>query len=190
MVQYWKDLASFNNHLKDEFSQFFNRNDTFALGVCNGCQMMAYLTDIIPGTEYFPKFKRNISEQFEARLVMVEIIQSPSILFQDMHGSQLPIVVSHGEGFAEFTTNEKLAKVKTAMRFIDNAGSITEEYPFNPNGSPTGITAVTNDDGRFTIMMPHPERVSQTIQMSWNDKNLGKISPWFKIFLNARKFIG
>lgn len=179
----------FNNYLKDEFSQFFNRNDTFALGVCNGCQMMAHLTEIIPGSTHFPKFKRNLSEQFEARLVMVEITPSPSILFQDMQGSQLPIVVSHGEGFAQFANNESLNLAKIAMQFIDNSGSITTEYPFNPNGSPAGITAVTNDDGRFTIMMPHPERISRTMQMSWHDKNWGKMSPWFKIFLNARKFV-
>ncbi len=180
----------FNDYLKDEFSQFFNRNDTFALGVCNGCQMMAHLREIIPGATHFPKFTRNLSEQFEARLVMVEITPSPSILFENMQGSQLPIVVSHGEGFAQFAENESLNLAKIAMQFIDNFGNITTEYPYNPNGSPAGITAVTNNDGRFTIMMPHPERVLRTMQMSWHDKNWGKMSPWFKIFLNARKFVG
>ncbi|MFN7095501.1 MAG: phosphoribosylformylglycinamidine synthase subunit PurQ, partial [Burkholderiales bacterium] len=179
----------FNSHLKDEFTGFFNRQDTFALGVCNGCQMMAYLTEIIPGSENFPRFTRNLSEQFEARLVMVEVANSPSILFKDMLGSQLPIVVSHGEGFAQFTQPEQVNQVKVALRYINNAGQITEQYPLNPNGSPGGITAVTNNDGRFTLMMPHPERTFKSMQMSWHDKSWDNMGPWFKLFLNARDFV-
>lgn len=179
----------FNPKLKDEFSAFFNRNDTFGIGVCNGCQTMSQLADIIPGAGNFPKLQRNISEQFEARVCMVEIMQSPSILFTDMIGAKLPIVVSHGEGYTQFKDSTAMANANITMRYIDSTGIPTEVYPFNPNGSPHGITAVTNNDGRFTIMMPHPERIFRTMIMSWHDKNWGEMSPWFKMFLNARDFV-
>ncbi|MCC2625914.1 MAG: phosphoribosylformylglycinamidine synthase [Burkholderiales bacterium] len=180
----------FNPTLKRRFSAFFNRKETFTLGVCNGCQMLSQLTEIIPGTEAFPKFIRNESEQFEARLTMVQIEKSSSVLLQEMEGSQLPIVVSHGEGKAHFENMDCLDKVQTAMSYIDSLGAITETYPYNPNGSPQGIAGVTSLDGRVTIMMPHPERIIRTQQMSWHDKAWGEMSPWFKIFTNARSFVG
>ncbi|MFO0320741.1 MAG: phosphoribosylformylglycinamidine synthase, partial [Neisseriaceae bacterium] len=184
----WAKSILFNSKLKDEFSHFFNRSDTFALGVCNGCQMMAQLKDIIPHAENYPIFTKNKSQQFEARLCMVEINNSPSILFKNMQGSQLPIVVSHGEGYASFG-NITIDNSLVAMRYIDNNGVTSETYPYNPNGSSNGITAITNKDGRFTIMMPHPERIVRTTQMSWHDKSFGRYSPWFKMFLNAREFV-
>lgn len=180
----------FNSALKQNFSTFFSRKDTFTLGVCNGCQMLSHLAGIIPGAERFPKFIRNESEQFEARMVMVEIHESPSILMQGMAGSQLPIIVSHGEGLADFANHEQLANVQKVMSYINSHGQITEDYPYNPNGSPQGITGITSRDGRVTIMMPHPERTIRTQQMSWHDKTWGNMSPWFKMFINARKFVG
>ena len=179
----------FNSHLKEEFSNFFNRKDTFGLGVCNGCQVMAHLAEIIPGASNFPRFKKNISSQFEARVVMAEISDSPSILFKGMHGSQIPIIVSHGEGFAQFSDKKHLDNIDIAIKYIDNSGNISEQYPYNPNGSPEGIAGVCNTDGRFTILMPHPERTFRTQQMSWHDKSWGETSPWFKMFLNAREFV-
>lgn len=178
----------YNQMLRAEFSRFFNRPETFTLGVCNGCQMLSYLRDIIPGAASFPKFIRNTSEQFEARLVMVEIQKSPSVLLQGMEGAQLPVVVSHGEGLAHFASDDELNKVQACMAYIDSTGGTTEVYPYNPNGSPHGITGMTNLDGRVTIMMPHPERILRTQQMSWYDKTWGDRSPWFKMFINARKF--
>lgn len=180
----------YNPTLKQRFSTFWKRPETFTLGVCNGCQMLSHLASIIPGAEAFPKFIKNESEQFEARLTMVEIQKSSSVLLQGMEGSQLPIIVSHGEGLAHFEGQEQLAKIQTAMSYIDSHGTITESYPYNPNGSPQGIAGVTNLDGRVTIMMPHPERIIRTQQMSWHDKSWGEMSPWFKIFTNARKFVG
>lgn len=179
----------FNQNMKQRFTNFFNRNDTFTLGVCNGCQMLSQLAQIIPGADNFPTFIKNKSEQFEARLTMVEINKSNSVLLQGMEGSQLPIVVSHGEGLAYFSNNEQLTNVQKVMSYIDSHGELTETYPYNPNGSPQGITGVTNADGRVTIMMPHPERIIRTQQMSWHDKNWGEMSPWFKMFINARKFV-
>ncbi len=179
----------FNTKLKDEFSAFFERNNTFGIGVCNGCQTMSQLADIIPSAENFPRLQRNISEQFEARMCMVEITKSPSIFFKDMIGAKLPIVVSHGEGYVYFKDATTMEKANIAMRYIDSNGAPTEMYPFNPNGSPQGITAVSNNDGRFTIMMPHPERIFRTMIMSWHDKTWGQMSPWFKMFLNARDFV-
>lgn len=187
--QGWAKSILFNNQLKDQFSQFFSRQDTFSLGVCNGCQMMAHLGEIIPGAEHFPTFTRNISEQFEARVAMVEITQSPSILLKDMVGSKLPIVVSHGEGFANFSHIDKQNKVNVAMRYVDSSGTVTEKYPFNPNGSPLGINGICSSDGRTTLMMPHPERTFRTQQMSWHEQTWGEMSPWFKLFLNAREFV-
>ena len=172
--------------LRKIFEDFFNRKDTIGLGVCNGCQMMSQLRDLVPGASSWPDFTRNYSEQFEARLVMVEIIDSPSVLFKDMVGSKIPIVVAHGEGRTLKTLNKEQSY--PVMRFIDNIGNATEKYPQNPNGSENGLTGFTNQDGRFTIMMPHPERVFLTKQFSWfPNKWNNEYSPWIKIFSNARK---
>lgn len=179
----------FNNKLKDEFTKFFNRTTTFGLGVCNGCQVMAHLADIIPGATNFPRFTKNVSEQFEARVVMAEIPKSPSVLLKNMNDSQIPIVVSHGEGYANFANPKKLEDVDICLQYIDNTGNISEVYPYNPNGSPKGIAGVCNADGRFTLLMPHPERTFRTMQMSWHDKSWGEMGPWFKLFLNAREFV-
>ena len=186
----WARSILFNPALAEQFAAFFNRNDTFALGVCNGCQMMAALSPIIPGAQAWPKFTRNKSEQFEARLSMVEVMDSPSIFFTGMAGSRLPIAVAHGEGFADFSQRGDTASVHRAMRFVDNAGAPTEAYPFNPNGSPDGLTAVTTADGRFTVLMPHPERVFRNVLMSWTDGELNELSPWMRMFHNARQWVG
>jgi phosphoribosylformylglycinamidine synthase len=187
--QGWAKSILFNDHLRDEFEDFFWRADTFALGVCNGCQMMSNLASIIPGAENWPTFHRNRSEQFEARFVTVEIPQSPSIFFNGMAGSRIPVVVSHGEGRAVFKDAQQ-AKAIQAMRYVDNHGKVATTYPFNPNGSPDGITGVTTQDGRFTIMMPHPERVFRTVQMSWHPREWQEDSPWMSMFRNARKWVG
>jgi len=186
----WARTILFNPRARDEFSAFFGRGDTFALGVCNGCQMMSALKDLIPGASAWPRFERNKVEQFEARFTMVELPESPSLFFAGMAGSRMPIVVSHGEGRAEFDTAEQQARALIAMRYIDNANNPTEIYPYNPNGSPAGVTGVTTADGRFTIMMPHPERVFRTVQMSWHPEHLGEDSPWMRMFRNARKWVG
>lgn len=183
----WANSILFNAKLKDAFANFFNRSDTFSLGVCNGCQMMSNLKGIIPGAAHFPLFKQNISAQFEARLIMVQINDSPSILFKDMHNSQLPIVVSHGEGLATYADKYTLQNI--ALQYIDHNGHPTEAYPHNPNGSVDGITGITSVDGRCTIMMPHPERIFRTQQMSWHNKDWGDMSPWFKMFKNAYDFV-
>jgi phosphoribosylformylglycinamidine synthase len=185
--QGWAKSILFNARLKDEFAAFFARPDTFALGVCNGCQMMSNLSSIIPGAQAWPTFHRNRSEQFEARFAMVEIPRSPSILFAGMAGSKLPVVVSHGEGRAVFGAT---ACPDIALRYIDNRGAPAASYPFNPNGSPEGITGVTTPDGRFTIMMPHPERIFRTAQMSWHPAGWGEDGPWLTLFRNARKWVG
>jgi phosphoribosylformylglycinamidine synthase len=183
----WAKSIRFNPRAYDEFSEFFHRQDTFALGVCNGCQMMAQLSDLIPGAENWPTFTINESEQFEARLTMVEIPDNPSIFLQNMSGSKLPIVISHGEGKAQF--NNKIDNI--ALQYIDNKGKITEKYPANPNGSPSGITGVTTPDGRFTIMMPHPERIFLSSQYSWLPKTWEhEEGPWMQMFWNARRWIG
>jgi len=158
--------------------------------VCNGCQMFAELADIIPGAQDWPRFTTNQSERFEARLSMVEVLESPSLFLQGMAGSRLPIVVSHGEGFANFKYRGNADKAIAAMRFTDNAGAATEAYPFNPNGSPGGLTSVTTADGRFTAMMPHPERVFRNIQMSWTEGDTSTFSPWMHLWRNARKWVG
>jgi phosphoribosylformylglycinamidine synthase len=188
--QGWAKSVLFNNRLRDEFSAFFARADSFALGVCNGCQMMAHLAPIIPGAQDWPTFQRNRSEQFEARVVMIEIPQSPSIFLDGMTGSKLPVVVSHGEGRAEFADPASSGRVLTAMRYIDNRGEVATTYPFNPNGSPDGLAGVTTADGRFTIMMPHPERTFRSLQMSWQPPGLGENGPWLEIFRNARRWLG
>ena len=185
--QGWAKSVLFNARLRDAFAAFFARGDSFALGVCNGCQMMSHLAGIIPGADAWPTFQRNRSEQFEARYVMVEVPESPSILMAGMAGSRLPVVVSHGEGRADFAGDPSRALV--AMRYVDNRGQVATRYPANPNGSPDGITGVTTADGRFTIMMPHPERIFRTVQMSWHPDGMNGDSPWMAMFRNARRWV-
>ncbi len=187
--QGWAKSILFNAALYDMFGTFFQREDTFALGVCNGCQMMSHLAPIIPGAEFWPTFQRNRSEQFEARFSLVEVLESPSIFFDGMAGSHMPIVVSHGEGRAVFR-EQALEHVVRSVRYIDHHGNAAAGYPRNPNGSPEGVTGVTTPDGRFTIMMPHPERSFRTSQMSWAPESLGEDSPWMRMFRNARYWIG
>jgi phosphoribosylformylglycinamidine synthase len=190
----WARSITFNKVLAEQFQGFFARQDTFGLGVCNGCQMFAELADIIPGAQDWPRFTTNQSERFEARLSLVEVLESPSLFLQGMAGSRLPIAVAHGEGFANFKYRGNADKAIAAMRFVDHTGAATEQYPFNPNGSPGGLTAVTTADGRFTAMMPHPERVFRNIQMSWIDHaaagGQGAFSPWMRLWRNARKWVG
>lgn len=176
---------------------FFKSTNTFALGVCNGCQMLSQLTEIIPGTQDWPYFTKNISEQYESRLVQVEIMPSPSLFFQGMQGSQLPIVVAHGEGYANFTQKGSMAQIRVnhlaALRYTDSGGLPTERFPYNPNGSPAGITGLTTPDGRITILMPHPERVFRVAQMSWAPPAWQQLkdglSPWMSMFVNARRWL-
>jgi phosphoribosylformylglycinamidine synthase len=186
----WAKGILFNNRARDEFSAFFSRGDSFALGACNGCQMMSNLRELIPGAESWPRFVRNRSEQFEARFVMVEVVSSPSLFFDDMAGSRMAIATAHGEGRALFDSAEARAKAVLAMRFVDNRGAATEVYPLNPNGSPEGMTGFTTADGRFTILMPHPERVFRTVQQSWHPEGWREDSPWMRMFRNARKWVG
>jgi phosphoribosylformylglycinamidine synthase len=189
----WAKTILYHERARAMFAEFFGRSDAFALGVCNGCQMLAALKELIPGTETWPKFLRNRSDQFEARLTLVEIVPSPSVLLAGMAGSRIPIVVSHGEGRAEFKSQRAFedcdAKL-AAMRFVTNAGAVAERYPANPNGSPHGIAGLANADGRVTIMMPHPERVFRTVQMSWHPAAWGECSPWQRLFDNARAWVG
>ncbi len=190
----WAKSILYNPRAREEFEAFFHRGDTFALGVCNGCQMMAALRELIPGTDHWPLFVRNRSEQFEARLVMVEVLDSPSPLFDGMAGSRLPVVVAHGEGRAGFSSRDgaaaALAARQVTLRYVDHRGAVTETYPFNPNGSPLGITGLTSTDGRFNIMMPHPERVFRTVQHSWHPEQWGEDGPWLRLFRNARRWLG
>jgi phosphoribosylformylglycinamidine synthase len=206
----WAKSILFNERARAEFAAFFAREDTFALGVCNGCQMMSALHSIIPGSGHWPRFVQNRSERFEARLVSVKIDQSPSVLFAGMEGSVIPLVTAHGEGYAEFADAEAAKRCSESglvcARFIDNkqalalaqsrrspadeGGSIyTEQYPLNPNGSPFGMTALTTTTGRVTILMPHPERVFRTVQMSWHPADWPEDSPWMKLFYNARAWV-
>jgi phosphoribosylformylglycinamidine synthase len=185
----WARSILFNARLADEFKGFFARTDTFALGVCNGCQMFAELADIIPGAAAWPRFTTNKSERFEARLSQVEVLDSPSLFFKGMAGARLPIAVAHGEGYANFSRRGDPRQAIAAMRFVDSSGSPTEAYPFNPNGSPGGLTAVTTADGRFTAMMPHPERVFRNVQMSWTSGDVNANSPWLQIWHNARRWL-
>jgi phosphoribosylformylglycinamidine synthase len=186
----WAASILHNARASDEFQTFFQRADSFALGVCNGCQMMSRLSGIIPGAENWPRFERNLSEQFEARFVMVEVPESPSILFDGMAGSRMPVVVSHGEGRAVFTDKAQRKAAEVCLRYVDNRGRKTETYPLNPNGSPKGITGLTTPDGRFTIMMPHPERVFRAVQHSWKPDDWREDGPWLRMFRNARKWVG
>ncbi len=185
----WARSVLFNPQLAEQFAAFFGRDDSFALGVCNGCQMMAALAPIIPGAQAWPKFTRNRSEQFEARLSLVEVLDSPSIFFAGMAGSRLPIAVAHGEGYADFSQRGDAHAVHRAMRFVDHHGHATEAYPFNPNGSPDGLTSVTTADGRFTVLMPHPERVFRNAQLSWTPGDVAQHSPWTRMFQNARRWV-
>ncbi|UUE94516.1 phosphoribosylformylglycinamidine synthase [Comamonas thiooxydans] len=186
----WARSITFNDRLSEQFQAFFGRSDTFGLGVCNGCQMFAELADIIPGAQDWPRFTQNQSNRFEARLSMVEVLESPSLFLQGMAGSRLPIAVAHGEGFANFQFRGNAEQVVKAMRYVDNHGQPTEQYPFNPNGSAGGLTAVTTADGRFTAMMPHPERVFRNVQISWTSGDKSEFSPWMRVWRNARKWLG
>jgi phosphoribosylformylglycinamidine synthase len=186
----WARSILFNPALAEAFAAFFQRSDSFALGVCNGCQMFAALASIIPGAQAWPKFTRNQSQQFEARLSLVEVLDSPSLFFQGMAGSRLPIAVAHGEGYADFSQRGDAQAVHRALRFVDHHGAATEAYPHNPNGSPGGLTAVTTADGRFTALMPHPERVFRNVLMSWTSGDVAQRSPWMRMFGNARKWVG
>ncbi len=186
----WAKSILFNDRARDEFSAFFARNDSFALGICNGCQMMANLTELIPGAEHWPKFVKNRSEQFEARLVMVEVPASPSLFFAGMEGSRMPVVIAHGEGRAVFRESGHQQRVIPALHFVDHQGKRTAVYPKNPNGAPDGLTGVTTADGRFTALMPHPERVFRAAQMSWHPPEWTGDSAWMRLFRNARKWVG
>lgn len=190
----WAKSILFNADARAMFKTFFERQDTFTLGVCNGCQMLSNLKAIIPGSEHWPHFVQNKSERFEARFSLVEIQESPSVLFKGMEGSRMPIAVSHGEGHAEFSSDAAIDAANNSgtvsMRYINNYGDVTETYPANPNGSVDGITALTTTDGRVTIMMPHPERVFRTVANSWHPDSWGEDSPWVRMFRNARAFIG
>ena len=188
----WAKSILFNARCRDEFSAFFQRPDTFGLGVCNGCQMMSELKSIIPGAEHWPRFMRNRSEQFEARVALVEVQKSPSILFAGMEGSRMPVAIAHGEGRAEFFVDPVLALEAgaVALCYVDNYGELTTEFPANPNGSPFGITGLTSTDGRFTIMMPHPERCFRTLQNSWRPDSWDEYGAWMRLFRNARVWVG
>lgn len=186
----WAKTILNNDRLVEAFSAFFSRPDTFGLGVCNGCQMMSHLRDLIPGASHWPQFLRNRSEQFEARLASVEIVESPSILFAGMAGSVMPIVVSHGEGRVEFLRPEDAVLAHAAARYVDGLAQPTEVYPMNPNGSKGGLTAFTTDDGRFTIMMPHPERSHRAVELSWHPAEWTDASGWMRLFRNARRWVG
>jgi len=187
----WASSVLFNPRARDEFEAYFNREDAFSLGVCNGCQMMSNLKSIIPGAQHWPAFVRNRSEQFEARLSLVEVQQSPSILLAGMAGSRIPVAVAHGEGrvdFAQASGDQTQAHI--GLRYVDAKGVPTERYPFNPNGSSQGITGLTTDDGRVTIMMPHPERVFRAVQHSWCPDDWTEDAPWMRLFRNARRWVG
>ena len=190
----WAKSILFNPHLRDQFSQFFEREDTLALGICNGCQMLSTLAEIIPGTENWPRFVRNKSERFEARAALVRINESNSLWFQGMAGSHMPIAVSHGEGRVEFKTPADLTALQAqnliVAQYIDNNLNPTEVYPANPNGSALGITALSNTNGRVAIMMPHPERVFRTVSNSWHPEEWGEDGAWMRVFRNARVVLG
>jgi len=192
--QGWAKSILFNPRARAAFSSFFGRADSFTLGVCNGCQMVSNLKELIPGAERWPRFVRNRSEQFEARLSLVQIEETASIFFAGMQGSRLPIAVAHGEGRAEFASDDDRVTLEragaVAARFVDHRGAVTERYPENPNGSPGGITALTAAGGRVMIIMPHPERVFRSVQLSWHPRGWGEDSPWMRLFRNARAWVG
>jgi phosphoribosylformylglycinamidine synthase len=180
----WAKTILFNERMKEMFSEFFHRADTFSLGVCNGCQMMAQLRDVIPGAAAWPHFGRNTSARFEARVCMVEIPESPSLFFAGMAGSQVPIVVAHGEGHVDRVADDAIV----GLRYIDTYGKMTQHYPLNPSGSVDGVAGLTSEDGRALIVMPHPERVFLGVQHTWTREL--KDSPWQRMFDNARKWVG
>jgi phosphoribosylformylglycinamidine synthase len=188
----WAKSVLYHDSVRDQFEAFFHRSDTFSLGVCNGCQMLSHLRELIPGAHNWPRFLRNKSEQFEARLSLVEVLASPSIFLDGMAGSRMPIATSHGEGRVEFVndTDRYMASHTIAVRYVDNYGNVADEYPANPNGSLDGICGLSSDDGRVTIMMPHPERVARTMQNSWHPDDWGVDGPWMRMFRNARVAIG
>ncbi|MEN8175688.1 MAG: phosphoribosylformylglycinamidine synthase, partial [Pseudomonadota bacterium] len=188
----WAKSILFHGRARDQFHDFFHRPDTFALGVCNGCQMLSNLHELVPGADHWPHFVRNRSEQFEARFASVEVLESPSILLRGMAGSRIPVAVAHGEGRAEFTSEGHLhvALPFMALRYVENDGEPAESYPANPNGSPGGVTGLCSRDGRVTIMMPHPERVFRTVQHSWHPAEWGADGPWMRLFRNARAWVG
>ena len=190
----WAKSILFNAGARQQFADFFARENTFALGVCNGCQMLSNLHELIPGAEHWPHFVRNQSEQFEGRTALVKVQATDSIFLQGMQCSHMPIAIAHGEGHAEFASAAEReaceAAGQIALRYVDNYGEVTETYPANPNGSPDGITSLTTTDGRVTIMMPHPERVFRTVANSWHPDEWLEDSPWVRMFRNARKFIG
>ena len=185
----WAKSILFHSRSRDQFQAFFEREDTFSLGICNGCQMLSNIKELIPGAGHWPHFVRNRSEQFESRVAMVEVLDSPSILLQGMQGSRMPIAVAHGEGRAEYRDGVQPG-TGVSLRFVDNCGNIADRYPANPNGSPEGITGLTSDDGRVTIMMPHPERVIRTVQNSWRPDDWEEDGPWMRLFRNARVWVG
>jgi len=186
----WAKSILYNSAMSEMFQTFFHREDTFSLGVCNGCQMMSQLKSLIPGANLWPRFERNESEQFEARVATVEIYESPSLLFTDMVGSRLPVALAHGEGRAVFDDTDTLSQAQVSLGFVDNNGHMTEAYPLNPNGSAFGVTGLCNDDGRVTIMMPHPERVFRSVTNSWAPPEWKENGPWLRMFENARIWIG
>ena len=190
----WAKSILFHPAVREQFQEYFARRDTFALGICNGCQMFAALKSIIPGTDAWPRFVRNVSEQYEARFPLIEIRRAPSVLFEGMAGSYLPVAVAHGEGHAEFDSRAAaqacVAIGLVACRYVNHDGSVASTYPFNPNGSPLGIAALSNADGRVTIIMPHPERSFRYVQNSWRPQGAGEYSGWMRMFRNARRFVG
>jgi phosphoribosylformylglycinamidine synthase len=189
----WAKSILFNPRLREQFTAFFARPETFTLGICNGCQMLSALKSLVPGAEHWPRFVRNRSEQFEGRVGLVEVLPTPSLFFAGMAGSVMPIAVAHGEGRAEFADDAAFAACATSglvsLRFVDNGGSPTETYPANPNGSPQGITGLTTRDGRATILMPHPERVFRSVQNSWRPAEWGEDGGWLRMFRNARAWV-
>ena len=188
----WAKSILYNPRAYDEFSAFFNRSDSFGLGICNGCQMMSNLYQMIPGARTGRDFVRNKSEQFEARVVMAEILDSASLFFDEMQGSMMPVVVAHGEGRIETrdcSVAGLLERELACLRYVDAAGEASEIYPLNPNGSEQGLNGFSNEDGRFTIMMPHPERIFRSVQNSWSVPEWGEYSPWMRLFRNARRWI-
>ena len=188
----WAKSILYNDSVRERFETFFRRDDVFIFGVCNGCQMLSAVQSLLPGVEHWPRFVRNRSDQFEARLSLVRIESSPSVLLAGMEGSRIPIVTSHGEGRAQFASEDAQAACErdfACVRYVDNRGEPARYYPANPNGSPRGIAGLTNRDGRVTIMMPHPERVFRTVQNSWHPPDWGEDSPWQQLFVNARKWV-